>query len=232
MAATKAGKWTEGDTELRGEATTSGKAYDKATGKPLTFAETQAQYDEYAPGPVASPECERDGRRGGALGPRGTSAPDSDMVAAVERQISDRGQFAGRSELLAALPTGIDPARLDLALEHLEHSEKISMAGGAIRWTPDGGGPRGAPGAGKGDGGSQATASAAEEPAHVLSMAECLSADLDNDRPYNADIERRIADCEAGRPIGKTYTAEEYLKHLEQEHGIGAGEARAMPVRA
>ena len=116
MVATRAGKWTEGDTELRGEATTSGKAYDKATGKPLTFAETQAQYDDHAPGPVASPECERDGRRGGALGPRWPSAPDSDMVAAVERQISDRGQFASRSELLAALPTGIDPARLDLVL--------------------------------------------------------------------------------------------------------------------
>ena len=119
-----------------------------------------------------------------------------------------------------------------VTMEQLEHSEKISMAGGAIRWTPDGGGPRGAPGAGKGDGGSQAIVAAAEEPAHVLSMAERLSADSDNDRPYSADIERRIADCEAGRPIGKTYTAEGYLKHLEQEHGIGAGEARAMPVRA
>lgn len=59
-------------------------------------------------------------------------------------------------------------------------------------------------------------------PSGILSMADRLSADLDNDRPYNAEIERRIADCEAGRPIGKTYTADEYLRHLEREHGIGA----------
>ena len=61
--------------------------------------------------------------------------------------------------------------------------------------------------------------------AEVLSMAERLSADLDNDRPYNAEIERRIEDCEAGRPIGKTYTADEYLEHLKREHGIGALES-------
>ena len=59
-------------------------------------------------------------------------------------------------------------------------------------------------------------------PSGILSAAERLSADLDNDRPYNAEIERRIADCEAGRPIGKTYTADEYLRHLEREHDIGA----------
>ena len=28
-----------------------------------------------------------------------------------------------------------------------------------------------------------------------------------------------IADCQAGRPIGKTYAAEEYLRHLDQEYG-------------
>ena len=67
-----------------------------------------------------------------------------------------------------------------------------------------------------------AKAARLRRPGSILSVAERLSADLDNDRPYNAKIERRIADCEAGRPIGKTYTADEYLRHLEQEHGIGA----------
>lgn len=76
-----------------------------------------------------------------------------------------------------------------------------------------------------GRGGGSLAAAAAEGHGHILSMAERLSADLDNDRPYNADIERRIAECEAGRPIGKTYAAEEYLRHLEREHGIGAVES-------
>ena len=53
-------------------------------------------------------------------------------------------------------------------------------------------------------------------------MDERRPADLDNERPYSAEIERRIADCEAGRPIGKAYTGEEYLEHLRAEHGIGA----------
>ena len=49
MAPTRDGVWTERDTELCREARASGMVYNKATGKPLTFAETQAQYDEYAP---------------------------------------------------------------------------------------------------------------------------------------------------------------------------------------
>ena len=61
-----------------------------------------------------------------------------------------------------------------------------------------------------------------EECEGILTMAERLSADLDNDRPYNEEIQRRIADCEAGRPIGKTYTGEEYLRYLDQEFGNGA----------
>ena len=45
----RAGEWTERDTELCREAIASGMVYNKATGRPLTVAETQAQYDEYAP---------------------------------------------------------------------------------------------------------------------------------------------------------------------------------------
>ena len=66
------------------------------------------------------------------------------------------------------------------------------------------------------------TVVAAGEPAGILGMSERRSADLDNDLPYSAEIERRIADCEAGRPVGKTYTSDEYLKYLAEEHGIGA----------
>ena len=225
MVAAGAGKRIEGDAEVCRDAIASGKVRSKEAAKPPIPAETQAQYDERTPGPAAGQGCKRDGRRrGGAPRPRGFSVPDPDMVAAVERQISDRGRFAGRSELLAALHTGIDPAGLDRVLEHLERSAKISTAGGAIRWTLDGDGPRDALSAGERGGRSRSAAVAAEEPTHILSMAERLSADLDNDRPYNEDIERRIADCEAGRPIGRTYTAEEYMRHLEQEHGIGAME--------
>ena len=189
----------------------SGKVRSKAAAKPPMPAETQAQYDEHTPGPAAGQGCERDGRRGGAPRPRGFSVPDPDMVAAVERQISDRGRFAGRSELLAALHTGIDPAGLDRVLEHLEHSAKISTAGGAIRWTLDGDGPRDASSAGERGGRSRSAAVAAEEPAHILSMAERLSADLDNDRPYSEDIERRIADSVKCRctPLGAPRTAVE-----------------------
>lgn len=49
MVAAGDGKWTERDTELCREAIESGMVYNKATGKPLTFAETQAQYDDYEP---------------------------------------------------------------------------------------------------------------------------------------------------------------------------------------
>ena len=162
----------------------------------------------------------RDDRRGGPLGSRTPSAPDLDMVAAVERQISGRGRFAGRSELLAALPKGMDSASLDRILKYLEHSAKISTGDEGIRWTfndarqqdsnPDK------------VGASLAATAAAEEPVYILSREERRPADLDNDLPYSEDIEQMIADCEAGRPIGKTYTAEEYRRHLKQEFGIGA----------
>ena len=45
----RSGKWTERDTALCKEAIESGKAYNKATGKPLTFAEIDAQYDDFKP---------------------------------------------------------------------------------------------------------------------------------------------------------------------------------------
>ena len=48
MVATR-GKWTERDTALCKEAIESGRVYNKATGKPLTFAEAQAQYDDFKP---------------------------------------------------------------------------------------------------------------------------------------------------------------------------------------
>lgn len=74
----------------------------------------------------------------------------------------------------------------------------------------------------RGKGSSKSTmTSLAHDLVGILSMDERRSADLDNERPYNAEIERRIADCEAGRPIGKTYTGAGYLKHLKDEHGIG-----------
>ena len=161
----------------------------------------------------------RDDRRGGPLGSRTPSAPDLGMIAAVERQISGRGCFAGRSELLAALPKGMDSASLDQILEYLEQSAKISTGDEGIRWTfndarrqdsnPDKVGT------------SLAATATAEEPVYILSREERRSADLDNDLPYSEDIEQMIADCEAGRPIGKTYTAEEYRRHLKQEFGIG-----------
>ena len=66
-----------------------------------------------------------------------------------------------------------------------------------------------------------AATAAAEEPVHILSLEERLSPDLDNDLPYNEEIQQILADCEAGRPIGKTYAAGEYGKHLQQEYGIG-----------
>lgn len=49
MDAVEAGKWTEEDTALCKEAIDSGIAVDKATGKPLTFADIRAQYDDYEP---------------------------------------------------------------------------------------------------------------------------------------------------------------------------------------
>ena len=134
---------------------------------------------------------------------------------AVERKISDRRRFASRSELLAALDASVEPAGLDRVLEYLERSAKISTDGGSIRWTFSGAGTREGPDAkGEVDG-------ASGEPPGILSIAERLSADLDNDLPYSAEIERLIEDCDAGRPIGKTYTAEEFLRHFDLEYGGG-----------
>lgn len=49
MAVAESGKWTERDTALCEEAIESGIVFDKATGKPLTFADLRAQYDDYEP---------------------------------------------------------------------------------------------------------------------------------------------------------------------------------------
>lgn len=49
MSAAGDGKRAERDAELCGEAIASGMAYNKATGRPLTFAGTQAQCDDYGP---------------------------------------------------------------------------------------------------------------------------------------------------------------------------------------
>ena len=162
----------------------------------------------------------RQGARGGAPSSREPSVPDLDMIMAVESQISDRGSIAGRPELLAALPMCIDSANLDRILEYLERSAKISTDGGAIRWAFGDAGLQGSK-TSKKDGSPQATSATAEGTVHILSREERRSADLDNDLPYSEEIERMIADCEAGRPIGETYTAEEYMRHLEHEFGIG-----------
>ena len=49
MDVAESGKWTEEDTALCREAIESGIAVGKATGKPLTFADVRAQYDDYEP---------------------------------------------------------------------------------------------------------------------------------------------------------------------------------------
>ena len=108
-----------------------------------------------------------------------------------------------------------------LILKNLKMLAKISADDGAVTWM-FGGGPCGNPNMGADNAKVPTTADATGDSAHVLSMAERLSPDMDSGRPYRPEIERRIADCKAGRPIGKTYTAGEYLEHLEREHGIGA----------
>ena len=173
----------------------------------------------------ADPQGASVDRHGDPPSSHASSAPDLDMIVSVERKISDRGSFASRSELLAALPMGIDSAKLDRILEYLESSAKVSTGGGHIRWASSGSGAHEGSNAGKEDSGSLATTAADEEPVHILSMAERLSADLDNDLPYSEETERVIADCEAGRPIGKTYTAEEYLRYLDQEFGTDAADS-------
>ena len=67
-----------------------------------------------------------------------------------------------------------------------------------------------------------AGAAAAEEPVRILGREERRSADLDNDLPYSAEIERMIADCEAGIPIGRTCTVDKHLRHLDQLLGDNA----------
>ena len=173
---------------------------------------------------AGQPQGARAGRRDIPPGPRGTPAPDLDTIMSVERKISDRRHFAGRRELLAALPAGIDQAGLDRILECLEGSAKISTDGGSIRWAFSGAGPQEGPCAVENDGAAPAAADPPKEPVHILSTAERLSADLDNDLPYSAETEQVIADCRAGRPIGKTYTAKEYLRHLDQEYGASDAE--------
>ena len=49
MAVVESREWTERDTALCKEAIDSGFVVDKATGKPLTFADLRAQYDDYEP---------------------------------------------------------------------------------------------------------------------------------------------------------------------------------------
>ena len=144
------------------------------------------------------------------------------MIVAVERKIADRRIFASRSELLAALHADIDSAKLDRVLDYLEGSAKISTSNGSIRWTFDSAGLQEGSSAGEADGGASTAGDAAKDPAGVLGTDKRMSVDLDNDLPYSEETERLIADCEAGRPIGKMYTAEEYLRHLEQEYGDGA----------
>lgn len=174
-----------------------------------------------AAGAAAGRQDALGGLRSGAPSTRKPSAPDLDMIMAVERQIFDRGGIASRSDLIAALPTDIDSAKLDRILEYLEHSAKISTGGGVIRWTFSGS-PQECPSTASKKGGSSDSTAATEEPIHILSMEERLSPDLDNDLPYSKEIEQVIADCEAGRPIGKTYTVKEYLRHLDQEFGDDA----------
>ena len=149
--------------------------------------------------------------------PHRSSAPDLDMIMEVERRIFDRRRFTSRSELLATLDMDIDSAKLDRILEYLERSAKISTGDGSIRWSFSGSGPQEGLNTNDGRGRVLTTGYVSEEPAGILSRAEQLSADLDNDLPYSAETERLLADCEAGRPIGKTYTAEEYLRLLDQE---------------
>ena len=147
------------------------------------------------------------------------SAPDLDMIMAVERAVFDRRRL-DRPDLLAALPAGIDPASLDRILVYLEHSARITVDNGSMRWSFNGADPLEYSNSGR-KGAEALAAAAADDTVHILSLEERLSPDLDNDLPYNEEIQRMLAECEAGRPIGKTYAAGEYRKHLQKEYGIG-----------
>lgn len=164
----------------------------------------------------------RAGRHGGQHASRTPSAPDLDMIVAVERKIYEHGPFASILDLRAALDGRIGPAQLGLVLEYLEGSAKIHTGGGYIRWTFNGGGPRGGQNTGGVGCGAPPALDTNKGATGAPGAAEGRRPeDLDDDRPFSAEIERMIADCEAGRPIGKTYTAEEYLRHLDREYGNG-----------
>ncbi len=165
--------------------------------------------------------------RGDSPSPHTPSMPDLDMIMEVEREIFDRHRFAHKSELLTALHTDIDPAKLDRILEYLERSAKITTRNGSISWSFNRAGSPEDSNAGKKDGGTLDAGGEDGKRVYILSMEERLSVDLDNDLPYSKDIEQMIADCRAGRAIGKTYTAEECLKYLDQEFGDAALENSA-----
>ena len=190
--------------------------------RPGALAFELAPVDAAASAAGAALQGARADGRGDPPRPRMPSAPDLDMIMEVEREIFDRRRFAHKSELLAALHAGIDSARLDLILEYLERSEKIATGDGSIRWSFGRAGPPNGPSAGRKDAGTLADGDEGGERIHILSMEERLSADLDNDLPYSKDIEQMIADCRAGRAIGRTHTAEECLVYLDQEFGDGA----------
>ena len=177
------------------------------------------------PGQPAAPVGRQSARAGyhdGPPGHRAPSTPDPGAILEVERKISDRRYFASRSELLAALHAGFGSAKLDRVLDHLERSAKIATGDGSIRCVSSDASPRKDSGADKSGVDVRAAGNKAVEPGHILSMEERLSADLDNDLPYSEDLERLIADCQAGSATGKTYTLEEYLKAFDQEFGGGA----------
>lgn len=182
--------------------------------------------DPGQPAAYVGRQSARAGYHDGPPGHHAPSTPDPGAILEVERKISDRRCFASRSELLAALHAGFDSAELDRVLDHLERSAKIATGDGSIRWASSDASPRNDSGADKSGGDVRAAGNKAEEPVHILSMEERLSADLDNDLPYSKDLERVIADCKAGRATGKTYTLEEYLEAFDQEFGGGPWSVR------
>lgn len=61
--------------------------------------------------------------------------PDLGMVEAVECVISLHRSYESKDRLLRALPDHIDARSLDRVLEYLVRSGKITIDGGAIRWS-------------------------------------------------------------------------------------------------
>ena len=78
--------------------------------------------------------------------------------------------------------------------------------------------------AGQAAGQSGRGADPAGESVHTPTMEERPPFDLDNGLPCSGEIERLAADSGAGRPMGKTHAAEEYLRHLDQL--LGGEDAR------